>query len=375
MLMKARLWIFLAVCFVGSLLCAARAGQASLYLTCTSLAVRPASSSATGTAYDLAFSLFDRGVINDELSVADQENDPESHVALAYLHAAGSTNTTVVQMFLSVPGFASDLNFNGLSDFFEVARGVTNATSTGESYVTIGVNVLSGTADALWNRAPVSATGSVSLHFQLPGFSVDITTVHAFEIFQYQGTFDYVLNATGAQARVSLGRVGGTDIIMGSMGLTRLSTVEIGFKAGVWTLDSTLTMSFFSSAGLDAPFLKGALPGGYFGLIGFRDGLPARPHPGQYQVWNVDLFDPNDWNKNRIPDLTDPVEARLSLAVHGAFLDLTVVAQAGISLNLERATSVSSASWEVLQTLTLTSATNTLTFPLRADSSGFYRVR
>jgi len=209
----------------------------------------------------------------------------------------------------------------------------------------------------------------------MPDLSVDLTTVHAFEIFQYKGTLDYTVTAIGAEAEVGLERLGGTNRIAGVLSLTRVGTAELDFKAGAWKLDSAFSMAFFSSADLDAPLLKGALPGEYFGLLGFADGLPQRPRPAQYQIWNLDVFDPNDWNKNNIPDLTDPVAASVSLAVNGASLDLTVVAQAGITLNLEHTTNVNSASWDVVQTLTLMSPTNNLSLPLSADATGFYRMR
>ena len=367
-----------------------RANQAVAYLASTSLRVHPGQVIVSGKTNTLAFSSLDDGTVNDELAFSNSESDAASHAGTAYLTlAAGGGNALSFDLFLDVPGLG-DVNFNGLTDYAEVGLGFTNETTSGVlSYVDASGFSIDGTLDAVWNRTAGQATGSVNIHVSLPSLNTDLTFVHEFEIFQYQGALSYTVQATSIPSTVSLLRLGLppglSNQITGPIVLIRSNELELGYTADVWHRESDgslINLRLASSAFLGSAITRTGLPGSYEGLLPFLNGFPEIPSngQGQYILWWLDLFDSNDANHNGIPDLNDPpfvppITPQLSTRLANGQLELTIQASPGQSVVLLQSPGLSTPSWTTNQVVTLSRSTVVIGLPLAGGTTSYFQAR
>ena len=367
-----------------------QANQAVAYLASTSLRVRPAQAIASGKTNALALSSLDDGTVNDELAFANIDSGGTSHASTAYLTlAAGGGSTLPFYLYLDVPGLG-DVNFNGLTDYSEVALGLTNEPSSGVlSYLDASGFSINGTLDAIWNRTAGQTTGSVSIHVSLPTLKTDLTFVHEFEIFQYQGILSYSVQAAGIPSTVSLLRMGlppgVSNQITGPILLIRSNEVELGYTTSVGhrqSNGSSVNLHLASSAFLDNPITRTPLHGSYEGLLGFLNGFPeiASGGQGQYILWWLDLMDSNDANQNGIPDLSDPpfvppVVPQLNTHLANGQLALTIQASPGQSVVLLQSPSLSKPSWTTNQVITLSGSTAVINLPGPEGTTRFFQAR
>ena len=365
------------------------ANDTTAYLASTSVRVLPATLSSLGLVNSLGLSSLGDGTINDELAFSDNETDPESHAAIAYLNLAGGGGDPIpFNLFMGVPDLG-DVDLNGLTDFFEVRRSVSNESTTGElNYDDGSGSTLSGTVDTVWNRAAGSASGTVSLHLKIPDFGVDLTFLHRFEIIQYKGTLSYTNKPTGITASVQFLRLGlpsgQTNQITGPISLIRTNDYELGFTSGTWHYVGTAgrgALSFESSEDIATSVSRTPIHGGYEGLIPFDNGVPTIPSngQGQYLLWWLDIFDSNDANHNGIPDLSDAppggsITPQLKLELADNQWNLTVTAAAGQTVTLYQATDLTNPIWKTNQTLTLTGLSQVIALPPPSGISSYFRA-
>jgi hypothetical protein len=365
------------------------ANDTTAYLASTSVRVLPATLSSLGLVNSLGLSSLGDGTINDELAFSDNETDPESHAAIAYLNLAGGGGDPIpFNLFMGVPGLG-DMDLNGLTDFFEVRRSVSNESTTGElNYDDGSGSTLSGTVDAVWNRAVGSASGTVSLHLKIPDYGVDLTFLHRFEIMQYKGTLSYTNKPTGITASVQFLRLGlpsgQTNQITGPISLIRTNDYELGFTSETWHYVGTAgrgALPFESSDDIATSVSRTPIHGGYEGLIPFDNGVPTIPSngQGQYLLWWLDIFDPNDANHNGIPDLSDAapggsITPQLKLELADNQWNLTVTAAAGQTVTLFQATNLTNPIWKTNQTLTLTGLSQVIALPPPSGVSSYFRA-
>ncbi len=366
------------------------ANDATAYLASTSVRVFPASISSLGLVNSLGLSSLGDGTINDELAFSDNETDPESHAAIAYLTLAGGGGDPIpFQMFLGVPGLG-DVDLNGLTDFFEVRRAVSNESSTGDLNYDDGSGAsVTGTVDAVWNRPAGSASGTVKLRVKVPDDGVDLTFLHRFEILQYKGTLTYTNKPSGIASSVKFLRLGlpagQSNQITGPFSLIRTNDNELGFTSGTWRYTGTGGSGSLTLEGSDAietSISRTPIHGSYEGLIPFDDGVPTIPSngQGQYLLWWLDIFDDNDANQNGVPDLSDTppggaVTPQLKVEQVNNQLNLTVTASAGQAVTLFQATDLSNPVWTTNQTLTLTGAFQVLVLPISPGGPRYFRAQ
>lgn len=366
------------------------ANDTTAYLASTSVRVLPASISSLGLVSTLGLSSLGNGTINDELAFSDNETDPASHAAIAYLTVPGGGGDPIpFNLFLGVPGLG-DVDLNGLTDFFEVRRSVSNEPTNGELNYDDGTgSPVSGTVDAVWNRTAGTASGTVSLHIKIPDYGVDLTFQHHFEIIQYKGTLSYTNKPTGIAASVKLLRlglpVGQSNQITGPISMIRTNDNELGFTSGTWHYSGTAgsgALPFESSEDISTPVARTPIHGGYEGLIPFDNGVPTIPSngQGQYLLWWLDIFDDNDANHNGIPDLSDvppggTVTPQLKLDLANNQLNLTVTASAGQTITLFQATDLSNPVWKTNQTVTLTGTSRVIILPPPSGASSYFRAQ
>ena len=366
---------FLALWFS---IASARANDATLYLSCSSLSVRPAQWVDRGATNGLALSAFNNGKINDELSFSVSENDPESHFANAYLTLPGHATPVQGGLFVGAPGLG-DVNLDALTDFCEVALGNTNMETSGVIGVVDSAGEHDGTVTAIWNRAGGVTTGTVSFHIEIPDLGVDLGTTNSFEIYQYRGNLTYTATDKGVSASVELARLGASGEIRGPFPLFRTDLYDLNFPAGAWTNSDHAKLAFISSTTEGVSLSKGPLPTYYDGLISFRDGQPALGFGSGYEVWYLDLFDPNDANQNHIPDIVEPpidlTPPAISITSDSNSLNLQVVGHTGQFVFVDLTTSLSPPAWTNLSSFSLTNPVQNLSLTLPASTNGFYRAR
>jgi hypothetical protein len=222
--------------------------------------------------------------------------------------------------------------------------------------------------------------GSVKIHVTIPDFSVDVTFTHLFEIYQYKGTLSYTNTDSGADASVAFARVDASgQTISGPLTLILTNSASLGYPAGTWT-SSGGSLVFGNSADYGVQIGTDAIPTHYTGSVVFQDGMPGAPAPGQYQLWRLDIFDPNDSNKNGIPDLSDrsgatTVTAALAVAVQNGSLQFTVSSKAGQQITIEQTSDLANPAWQPATNLTLSSDVQTVTLDLPTGPQVFYRAR
>ena len=82
------------------------------------------------------------------------------------------------------------------------------------TFDTIDQKTVHGTVVAQWERAAGSTRGTLTLAISFAGYTQ--TFQHAFEIFEYAGTFDYQRTGTNVSAVVNLARQGAAGALAGA---------------------------------------------------------------------------------------------------------------------------------------------------------------
>lgn len=373
--------LFVAAAAVVACLGAARgfAAQATLYLSSTSTRIPPATNTTPAGPATLGISGFADGTVNDELSFNISDTFPGFFGGYLYLTLPDGTQPGPVGFGLDTPG-QGDSNLNGLTDFDEVGLGFTNQVTTGSFAWPNDASTNFGAITATWTRPSGSVMGSVALRLttgQAP--LIDLTFHHEFEIYQYKGTLSYTPSPTGDDAYVTLERLGAPGSIQGPLTLGITNATDVGFAAGAWTNESGLNLRFYSSEIIGVDILRGALPGEFYGEVAFVNGLPEYPFPYQFQVWDFDLFDPNDVNGNGVPDIADaglpqPLAVVTLESAGTNQWTLGVSGPIGVQVSLESATSLAAPHWMPLAYPVLTDGLTTVSIPPPATQPIYFRV-
>ena len=356
----------------------AKSNEATLYLSATSISIRPAQWLQGGKTNSLTFSAFDTGRINDELAFSTGENDPASHFAYVYIQQKGLSQMAVGELYLGAPGLG-DVNGNGLTDFCEIGRGNNNVSTTGVVAIFDDAGEHDGSVEAVWNRVAGMTTGTISLHLQVSDLGIDLGTTNVFEIYQYLGTLSYTPTTTGVLATVQVDRLGGNGSLRGPFPLVRTDIFDLDYPAGTWTNSDNARLNFISSTDLGVNLAKGALPTYYNGLIDFAEGMPALGPDSGYETWYLDLFDLNDANHNKIPDLAEPpidlAPPSLALALGPTNLNLFLGAHLGQTVYIDLSPTLERKNWSTLLTIPVTNAIQRLALPFPKTERAFFRAR
>ena len=173
---------------------------------------------------------------------------------------------------------------------------------------------------------------------------------------------------------------GGADRIQGIFNLVRTNSSELGYLAGGWTNSSAGTLAFLSSAGNAESLLRGPLRTNYSTSLWIEDGLPATPETGEYQRWFLDIYDPNDSDHNRIPDLSDDLPSAgpislLGLTLRGASLHLTLTASSGQAVVVEASDTLASPTWTPVTQTNASGGVDEVDLGPQSAGARFYRLR
>lgn len=356
-----------------------RANEAQVVFYSLSVMLRPAQVKLLGQTYTLAATTLTDGTVNDEIGI--NEDMQSAHYRSTYLLFTDPVfpdEPIPIYCDLDVadPG---DSNLNSVSDFFEVSEAVNAAKSEGELYFDDGMDVYEGTVAMTWNRAAGSATGTCALRFRMPDFGIDMTFNHVFELLEYRGTLTYQVDGTNVHSTVTLTRRGAEGSLTGPFELHRVNTTELSFDATAWAKETGTTIHWYSSTDIDYNIYRGGMRTNYFGVLATEDGMPETAATEEYMLFEINIFDANDNDGDRIADLSDepapPKPPTLGIRLDGNQLKLRITAEAGRRVFIDHASSLPFKDWATLPPVTLATSTQELELEWPAVSPTFWRAR
>jgi uncharacterized repeat protein (TIGR03803 family) len=272
---------------------------AAARLNCLSLRFQAAIVRFLGQDYRLELSsLLDTSPPNGELFPLFDPLD-FSHASGLLLSALNSSNTIGGSIFLDVP-MASDVDRDGVPDFFQISQGVGSTQTQGEYFTDID----DGTVTATWSRVAGSQTGTCRLVLRSTTLGQLPESTNSFELLEYTGPLTYApgsSNVTGAVQFVQT--QSSSNTLAGPIQLTRSPTNrlnELRFSSGRWTNAIGRTLSYNSGA-LQRVSVSSS---NYFASLQFLDGDLATTDADYYD-WVLSIRDSNDVNGNGVPDLSD----------------------------------------------------------------------
>lgn len=226
-------------------------------------------------------------------------NDPNfaSHVAFYTLKDSSGVLVSEGDIQLHLPP-VTDLNHDGMPDFFDVAQAVTAAKSKGEFFDFDG----EGSIDANWNRAKDSGSGTCVMHLngEISGLPVDFDITSTFELIVYEGAFTYKSEDLAITGPVELSLAGvqpGPDVdrtLQTSLRLTRQSPEALLMQPADWTNES-------AGKYVAEPFGVTRFGSRYATAVAFDFGGGKNG----YLSWIFALTDSSDADGDGVPDLSD----------------------------------------------------------------------
>jgi hypothetical protein len=315
------------------------------------------------------------GGINGELAL-DFFNSGYSHSGYLSLVDELLGQTLTGQLALDVPD-GGDLNHDGFPDFFQITQGVTNLVSTGAYHLDL---YGSGSTTATWNRNAGSKDGDCSLTMKLLPFQT-LTFDLPFEIMEYKGSLTYAPATTNVSGSLKLVQTGNAASLMNGMVQFVKAPAnrynELTLQAGAWTNQSQRFLSYVSHV----INREESWPTNYYGYLEFDDDSNlATPFP--YAVWMLSIDDPNDTDRDGIPDFSDdptagasPRRPLLELIQNGTNLVITLHADVGHLHEIQRVPDLFSTNWLTAASLVLTNDPQSVLIPLPSEAASFWRVK
>ncbi|MBI3415334.1 MAG: hypothetical protein HY043_08450 [Verrucomicrobia bacterium] len=364
--------------------------EAQIRIHCLSVLFHPVPTNIQTVTYSLELGAVDAslGPPNGELfpNFSDSVGDFTSLRGYYRFTASNRQKPFADDFIVEIPPFV-DLNGNGISDFFEIGQGVPT-TTTGGLFEDTGIQ--GGSIQATWTRPANSANGIVQMSMKSSILKLDATFIIPFEILEYAGTFEYTPGNTTTEGSITFVRVSQPN-------LSLAGTVK--FKKDAADLIDLLPGSWADAAGKAIPYqgylsvssqtaLIQRLGSNYEGLIAFDDGTFSRTGPVfdlnrniQPIVWDLSIADPNDFDANGIPDLSDstlpPLRPRrpyLSLSRSSNRLLFSLLGQVGQSYQIEQSLDLVQANWTTVLSVQLTNETQVFLWP-PPPANAFWRAR
>ena len=351
-----------------------RAADATAVLNCVSVRLHPASVKLLGVTYTLEATTLTDGSINDEIGISESGD----YLYGTYLLLTDSTTgmPLILSCGLEVPD-PGDANRNGISDFFEVDRALAPIVSVGDCLLDDGMDVYPGTLSMTWSRSAGATIGTCKLRLRLPDFGIDFTFTHVFEIYSYVGTLSYSVQGKNVSGLLTLQRVGAAGTYLGAMGLVRVDSSELTYGEVGLTNEHGAVLQLYGSADTDITLLRGGTSTNYYTTLLADDGWPDTSAVPEYQIWTLDIFDPNDTDHDKIPDLSDEPSLpapRLAIRVENNAVVLELASQPGLKATIEQSPRTAPAAWEAFASFTVTNATQSITVPAPL-SPQFWRAK
>lgn len=318
-----------------------------------------------GFDWDMSLSsVGDENSINHELMLATEDHG-FSHEGYFIFENPLDFEPFAVPFVLDVPPFA-DADDDGIDDFYDVSWPVDGVRTQGQHP---DGNNRPVNFTATWTRAAGDSAGSVVLDIS----SLGLIFQTSFQLLRYNGEFSFERENNLRQGFLSLtNALELQDIITGDLSVRVLNTNTLSYSTTGWTngagpvytivtnLDVGLTRTNFVSYWL---LEDGYAPTGDFDYRDWIIVLSSEDKNGDGQL----DFTEGTANPTERPSLE-------LLRLPNGSLEITVRGTPGQSYTLEFSNAVTGGTWQTSQTVTLTSATQTITVPA-AGSRRFFRLR
>ena len=356
--------LFVAMAPVG----ARGATVAQVQLNCLSLRFQPASASAAGLNYTLELTTDSSGAagINGELAPLPS-GGLSSHATFFRLTGDVLFEPVNGTLFLNVPNL-SDANTNGIPDFFETALAVAGVTTSG----TFDGTDQSGKLSAAWQREANSKDGSCRLTMD----AYNLTFTLKFEVQEFAGSLQYrnIAGEPTITASANLTKTSQPAVTLsGSTVLTKGGSGSLALQSGTLRNSSGQASAYQNIDELERSGSR------YIGQFFFKDGDPTTVFE-DYVSWVLKIIDPNDSNRNGIPDLSDEGGIRapplLSLRQSGTNLLLGISGELGKLHRVESTPGLEKPVWAIAASVTLTNDPQTvlLRAPTNRTRTAYWRV-
>ena len=361
--MKKSAFIFSVVCLFASLELLS-GGQAQIHLYSLSVRFQPAATKSFGFNYNLELTSDSPTTTDPNGELAPlPDGAPSTHGAFDRMTRHIFDEPVYGAFSLNVPA-PEDSNTNGIPDFFEISQAVAATTTKGA----FDDAVLSGKVTTTWSRSAGTNTGTCKLTMD----SYGVTFIHTFQIQEYSGVLKYSTSATNVTGTVALTNVtAATRNLAGAVLFEKASPDQLKLGPGTWTSETKKAVAFQGAAQLDR---NGS---DYFGIFIFNDG-DLSTSAEDYFIWLIKITDPNDANRNGIPDLSDePVARRPSLTISraGTNLLLSVSGEIGKAHQVEQTPALIPSNWTLATTLTPTNDPQVVRLTPPTNGVSFWRVK
>lgn len=367
-----RSWVWIARWLVGAVATVLAVGStaaasAKIQLFNLSFRFQPAVVRVFGQDYRLSLTTGTRRFdpANGELSPV-YGTSAFTHGGWLVLETPQLFEPLVIPFVLNIPAFV-DANTNDVHDFFEVSGGFNGVVTTGRYFDEFVFG--EGQLRATWTRAADTRTGTCQL--ELEDFP-SLVFVHPFELTQFDGTLLYAVSGRDITGSVDLKQKLNESVILGGAArLQRISADELLLLPGTWVTPINEQFPYDGIQGITRRQTR------YLSTFHFTDGDLTTDWE-DYALYAMVITDPNDADRDGIPDLSDVPSARLpllSLRRQGEELALTLSGEPGRVHEIQSTTSLASPTWQRVLSLTLTNDPQVLRLPLPERSPTFYRAR
>lgn len=272
----------------------------------------------------------------------------------------------VIPFVLNIPAFV-DANTNDVHDFFEVSGEFNNVVTTGLYHDDFVLG--DGQIRATWSRAANTRTGTCRL--ELEDFPT-LVFAHSFEVTEFEGPMVYAVSGRDVTGSVDLKQKLQEAVILGgAVRFQRINNDELLLLPGRWVNPINEQFPYDGVQGITRRQTR------YLSTFHFSDGDLTTDWE-DYALYALLITDPNDADRDGIPDLSDQTNARLpvlSLKRQGDELALTLSGEVGRVHELQSTPSLTSPAWQRVLSLTLTNDPQVVLLPLPTTSPAFFRAR
>jgi hypothetical protein len=283
-----------------------------------------------------------------------------SHWSCMVLEDASMWTSTSF-MELNLP--TEDINGNGAPDFLE--PGIPASTASFGRYQTDGGPF---PLTISWSRPAGASMGSYQLTMNDPIFGNIGPFKGSFEVIQSRGSLQYAPGTTEVGGHLTFPASSASPQLQGPVKFTK----SAGDPLNKLTIQAGALTNEFDNFTFEPTALTrhGSVYSGAFNL-------PT----AYYRSWTLIITDPNDADRDGIPDLSDdaslppPNPPVLSLKSTAAGLQLVILGDPGRTCSLEETSSLGQPSWGVVRTFSLTADPHVLNLPCDGAIPKFWRVR
>lgn len=341
-------------------------------LYCLSLRVNGATAKMLSIPYTLEFtsgSVAPGEVANGELGVADSTAGT-THVTQFRLSSDTFVEPITGVIYLNVPT-TGDANKDGLNDFLEPSQAVAPVQTTGVMYDDLTGS--EGSVTATWSRPAGTNQGTCTLNVNT--IYLQTTFVHTFNLLNLTGALHYTPDTNVVSGSVDLHSFSDPlTTFAGPVILDKTNVNQIHLEAGTWTNNASQSFDYYPTYSGEFITRSGT---NYLGFFDAVDGDLNTSYV-DFAVWALLISDPNDANKNGVPDLSDSTDTRLpslKLTRSAGKLQLSISSTIGRVHQIETMVALGGANqWSSVTNFTLTTDPQTVTLDTPTNKTSFWRV-